>query len=206
MVKNIGRITKQLKITLTVVSYIVYAIIVVSIITYTQRSWFELGGFMGILAMVSLWMVAIPGIIKRFNLQGTTKKIGQVLMGSRRQFGILMFLFALGHYLWLRAFGYIQNGFPDPESFAVYEKVGFFAFLLTIPLYLTSNNFSVRLLKRKWTWLHRLNYIIILLAIFHTALLSEKPYPFILITFVVFVAQVLSWVFVASQSKLSEAL
>ena len=191
--KNTGEVSKNLKLVLRIVMYSLYALIVISMITYTNRSWFSIGGVVGTAAAVLLWIIAIPGIIKRFDLGGNLKKIAVILMSNRRQLGIIMFLLALSHYLWLRAFGYIINGFPDPESFKLYERLGFAAFLTTIPLYITSNNFSVKLLKRNWTWLHKINYLTIWLLIFHSAFQPNGLGFVSIITSLVFLVQIVSW-------------
>ncbi len=48
-----------------------------------------------------------------------------------------------------------------------YALVGLIAFLLLIPLAVTSNNYSIRRLKRNWKKLHQLVYIIAILAAVH---------------------------------------
>jgi sulfoxide reductase heme-binding subunit YedZ len=45
--------------------------------------------------------------------------------------------------------------------------IGFTAFLLLIPLALTSNDWAVKKLKRSWAKLHKLIYVIAILAILH---------------------------------------
>jgi sulfoxide reductase heme-binding subunit YedZ len=45
--------------------------------------------------------------------------------------------------------------------------MGFSAFVLLVPLALTSNDWAVRKLKRSWSKLHRLVYLIAILVILH---------------------------------------
>jgi sulfoxide reductase heme-binding subunit YedZ len=96
------------------------------------------------------------------------------LMGIRRELGILMAYLATVHGL-----GYIL----DPAWFAVFIApywttdplaietrllFGMLAYLLTIPLFLTSNTLAVRFLGgKRWKMLHRLVYGIFFAAIFH---------------------------------------
>ena len=96
------------------------------------------------------------------------------LMGIRRELGILMAYLATVHGL-----GYLL----DPEWFSVfigpYVWTDFFAieprlilglgaYLLTLPLLLTSNTLALRFLGGKhWKQLHRLVYGAFVLAIFH---------------------------------------
>jgi sulfoxide reductase heme-binding subunit YedZ len=48
-----------------------------------------------------------------------------------------------------------------------YITFGFLAFVLLIPLALTSNHWSQRKLGRRWSHLHRMIYAIAILAILH---------------------------------------
>jgi len=45
--------------------------------------------------------------------------------------------------------------------------MGFSAFVLLVPLALTSNDFMLRKLGRRWSVLHRLIYLIAILALLH---------------------------------------
>ena len=44
---------------------------------------------------------------------------------------------------------------------------GFITFLLTVPLALSSNQWAIKKLKKRWTSLHQLIYVIAVLAILH---------------------------------------
>lgn len=96
------------------------------------------------------------------------------LMGLRREFGILMGCFALVHG---------AAYFIDPTSFSLdiapYLNADFFSMqplfyfgilslILTLPLFLTSNNFSMRILGgKKWKMLHRIIYVLLLAVLLH---------------------------------------
>lgn len=94
----------------------------------------------------------------------------------RRLLGLWMFCFALLHvvtYVWLD-FAFLW----DEMLVDVFEHprilVGFAAFVLSIPLTLTSNSFMMKKLKGKWKTLHKSVYAIGLLAILHFLLLVKR--------------------------------
>jgi sulfoxide reductase heme-binding subunit YedZ len=87
----------------------------------------------------------------------------------RRMLGLLAFFYACLHlmtYLWLDQF------FDWPEIWLdildrPFVTVGMLAFVLLLPLALTSNRHAVRKLGRNWKKLHRLAYVIPLLGVLH---------------------------------------
>ncbi|MFV1922876.1 MAG: sulfite oxidase heme-binding subunit YedZ [Methylotenera sp.] len=94
----------------------------------------------------------------------------------RRQLGLWMFFYACLHiitYIWLD-FSFlfdemINDVFEHPRIL-----VGFAAFILTIPLAVTSNSYMMKKLKTKWKSLHKLVYLIAVLAVLHFLLLVKK--------------------------------
>lgn len=94
----------------------------------------------------------------------------------RRLLGLWMFFYATLHiitYVWLD-FSFLfdemlQDVFKHPRIL-----VGFAAFVLTIPLALTSNNFMMKKLKSKWKTLHKTVYLIAILAVLHFLLLVKR--------------------------------
>ncbi len=94
----------------------------------------------------------------------------------RRQLGLWMFFYACLHiitYVWLD-FSFlfdemINDVFEHPRIL-----VGFAAFVLTIPLAVTSNSYMMKKLKAKWKTLHKLVYLIAILAVLHFLLLVKK--------------------------------
>ncbi len=94
----------------------------------------------------------------------------------RRMLGLFVFFYAVLHlvtYLWL------DQSFDWPEIVRDIAKrpfivVGMLAFLLLLPLALTSNAFALRKLGgRRWQELHRNVYLIGLLAVLHYAWMAE---------------------------------
>lgn len=92
------------------------------------------------------------------------------LIKLRRMFGLFSFFYVCLHFL---AFLWFDHFFDVAEMFRDVAKrpfitVGFTAFLLLIPLAVTSTNGMVRRLGgKRWQWLHRLIYLIAPLGILH---------------------------------------
>lgn len=101
----------------------------------------------------------------------------------RRMLGLFMFFYACLHittYLWLDySFDWIaivKDIIKHP-----YVLVGFSAFILTLPLAITSNTKMIKLLRERWKQLHQLVYPIAILGVVHFWWLVKKDItePFI---------------------------
>lgn len=94
----------------------------------------------------------------------------------RRMLGLFMFFYACLHittYLWLDfAFDWLDI----TKDIAKHPRilVGFTAFLLAIPLAITSNNAMMKRLGSRWKQLHQLVYVIAILAVVHFWWLVKK--------------------------------
>ncbi|GAB0174548.1 MAG: hypothetical protein HHAS10_04270 [Candidatus Altimarinota bacterium] len=102
-------------------------------------------------------------------------RVTQNLMPLRKELGILMGVLAFIHggmYIFPYSSELGTKGFWITDGFFSYLAFGFFAFILTIPLLLTSNNWAMRLLGRKWKLLHRAVYFILIFTIAHVVLLK----------------------------------
>ena len=87
----------------------------------------------------------------------------------RRMLGLFVFFYALIHfgiYLGLDRF-LIWPDIKKDLTKRPYIIVGFSALLLLLPLVFTSTKKSIRRLGKKWIKLHRLVYVIALLAVLH---------------------------------------
>ncbi|CTP85423.1 protein-methionine-sulfoxide reductase heme-binding subunit MsrQ [Xanthomonas graminis] len=92
-----------------------------------------------------------------------------VLLRFRRMLGLYAFFYAcvhLGVYLGLDLRGYWAQIFEDIVK-RPYITVGFIAWLLLIPLAITSTQGWMRRLKRNWGKLHKAIYAIGVLAVLH---------------------------------------
>ncbi|MDW3094479.1 MAG: protein-methionine-sulfoxide reductase heme-binding subunit MsrQ [Gammaproteobacteria bacterium] len=91
------------------------------------------------------------------------------LIHLRRLFGVLCFFYVTCHFViyifldqWFDWFAIVDDIKERP-----YITVGFAAFVLLIPLALTSTNSMQRKLQIAWNKLHKLVYVVSILAILH---------------------------------------
>lgn len=91
------------------------------------------------------------------------------LLKLRRMLGLFTFFYACLHFttfIWFDHFFDLPTMWTDILK-RPFIAVGASAFALLIPLAFTSNGTMVRMLGRRWQWLHRLIYLIALLALLH---------------------------------------
>lgn len=103
-----------------------------------------------------------------------TKQVWQIQL--RRLLGLWMFFYACLHittYVWLD-YGFVWADIVKDIIKHPYVVVGFTAYLLTIPLAVTSNSAMIKRLKTKWKTLHQSVYLIGILAILHFWWLVKK--------------------------------
>jgi sulfoxide reductase heme-binding subunit YedZ len=94
----------------------------------------------------------------------------------RRMLGLFMFFYASLHiitYVWLD-FALLWDEMLVDITKHPRILVGFAAFLLTIPLAVTSNSYMIKRLKTNWKKLHQLVYVIAILVVVHYLLLVKK--------------------------------
>jgi sulfoxide reductase heme-binding subunit YedZ len=94
----------------------------------------------------------------------------------RRLLGLFMFFYACLHiitYVWLD-YAFIWEDIIKDVAKHPRILVGFAAFLLTIPLAVTSNSYAIKRLKSNWKKLHQAVYLIGILAVVHFVLLVKK--------------------------------
>lgn len=101
-----------------------------------------------------------------------------ILTRIRRMLGLFTFFYVVLHLTSYLAF-LLEFRFADLLADVVkrpYITVGFLAFLLLIPLAVTSNRWMIRKLKQRWRTLHQLVYLISILAIVHLFWLTRTDY------------------------------
>lgn len=119
----------------------------------------------GRLAVIFFIFTLVPGMTKRF---GIRHKLLALFMIFRRYIGILMYLFALIHATMTRFLPTIAAGrIRTPPLF---ELMGFAALFLLFFLFITSNDFSVRVLGVIWYFIHKLIYLAMLFILLHVGL------------------------------------
>ena len=91
------------------------------------------------------------------------------LIKLRRMLGLYAFFYACLHFMvwfWLDRELQFADVFEDIVK-RPYITVGFSAFVMLIPLAITSNKYSIRRLKKRWQKLHKLVYLIGGLGVLH---------------------------------------
>ena len=105
----------------------------------------------------------------------------------RRMLGVFCFLYATLHFL---IFFYFELDFEINELFLEVRDrpfilAGMLALVLLFPLFLTSTNYSMKILKRNWRIIHHLMYPIGFIISLHYLWLSKAgvydAYPYVLI-------------------------
>jgi sulfoxide reductase heme-binding subunit YedZ len=99
----------------------------------------------------------------------------QQLVRLRRMLGLFAFFYACAHlvtYVWFDQWFSLEEIVKDIWK-RPFITVGFAAFLLLVPLAITSTNRMMRRLGRRWSQLHRLVYVIVVLGIVHFWWLKE---------------------------------
>lgn len=121
------------------------------------------------LGLWSLWL-----LIAGLSVTPLRRWVGLNLLPFRRAIGVVTFFYLLAHLLtWLVLDVQFQNVWADIVK-RWYITVGMAAFVLMIPLALTSNNWSIRRLGAgAWRRLHRLVYPIAVLGALHFLLLVK---------------------------------
>lgn len=97
-------------------------------------------------------------------------------LALRRLLGLWMFFYACLHlttYLWLD-YSFVWADIYKDIIKHPYVLVGAGALLLTSSLAITSNQIALRLLKKRWKTLHRIIYLIAILALLHFWWLVKK--------------------------------
>ncbi len=98
------------------------------------------------------------------------------LIQVRRLLGLWMFAYASLHvitYVWLD-FSFVLSDMVKDVAKHPRIFVGFVAYMLTIPLAVTSNSYAIKRLKSNWKKLHQLVYVVAILAVIHFLWLVKK--------------------------------
>lgn len=143
---------------------------------------------LGVASFVCFTVAILPGMLVRY---GIKSKLLPILYLYRREFGKLMFLFALNHYLTIKVFPTIQG--QSTVTFPFYQVIGFVALFLSLFLFLTSNDWAVKKLGKIWQKLHKLVYVIVWLIFLHVAIVQGFS-PLSTLIFIVAIAETVSLV------------
>ena len=100
------------------------------------------------------------------------------LIKLRRMLGLFVFFYAVMHfltYIWFDQFFDFNEIVKDIIK-RPFITVGFTAFVLLIPLAMTSTNKMMRRLKNNWLKLHKLIYVIAVLGVLHFVWMVKADY------------------------------
>ncbi|MGA7565267.1 MAG: protein-methionine-sulfoxide reductase heme-binding subunit MsrQ, partial [Terriglobales bacterium] len=134
------------------------------------------------------------------------------LIGVRRMIGLFAFFYATLHfltYIWLDQFFDVHSMVKDIAK-RPFITVGFSAFVLLIPLALTSTARSIRRLGGKnWQRLHRLIYLTAILGVVHYFWLVKadlrKPIDYGIVLAILLAYRVSVWISEKRRVTLSSA-
>jgi len=111
-----------------------------------------------------------------------------IWINYRRMFGLFIFFYASVHLMTYVGLDYRFNlaSIGDDIIKKKYIFIGFSAWLLLIPLTLTSNKGMMKVLKKNWKKLHRLIYLISLFGAIHYLWLVKRDLtePLIFLTII----------------------
>ena len=114
----------------------------------------------------------------------------------RRMFGLFVFFYASAHMMTYVGIDYRfdWSSISDDIVKKKFIFAGFLAWLLLLPLALTSSKKMIRLLKDKWKKLHRLIYITSLLGIIHylwlVKVVTAEPLIYLMIIMILLVLRI----------------
>lgn len=123
-----------------------------------------LANILGFMSLASYVVTLLPTIMRIIFPKTKETGIPQLLLKHRRSIGILAFCLALGHALLM-----IQKrdfDFFDIKTFWIYFQ-GVITLLIFTILAITSNNWSIKKLKKNWKQLHKLTYLAMFILTWH---------------------------------------
>jgi sulfoxide reductase heme-binding subunit YedZ len=134
------------------------------------------------------------------------------LIGVRRMIGLFAFFYACLHfttYIWLDKFFDWHEMIKDIAK-RPFITVGFTAFVLLIPLAITSTKGWIRRLGKNWQKLHRLIYVTAIAGVIHYIWLVKadlrKPLQYAFVLTVLLLYRVVVWVLEARKKVTPAAM
>ena len=116
---------------------------------------------LGTWSLVFLLLTYSVSILSRWGISN--------LLICRRMLGLWTFFYMFAHFLafFLFEHSFILSSLATDFINRPFVAIGIVALFLTFPLVITSNNYSVKFLKRKWKKLHFLINPVIILTLVH---------------------------------------
>ncbi|PIY80872.1 MAG: hypothetical protein COY80_00445 [Candidatus Pacebacteria bacterium CG_4_10_14_0_8_um_filter_42_14] len=165
--------------------WFIFALVVLAVLVYKSGNGpslillDEVGKKFGTLGFLLYVSTLAPSLIRRLKIP-LLQPIGVVLMVFRRHLGILMFLSIYLHQFFtttLIALVIAKFNFSQfAPNLLSHHIVGYVALGILFPLWLTSNDFSVKRMGKWWKVLHRFTYLAMFFIMVHVALVGEPLY------------------------------
>src|SRR5882762_8894492 len=134
------------------------------------------------------------------------------LIGLRRMFGLFAFFYGTLHlltYVWLDKFFVVHEMLADVAK-RRFITAGFTAFVLMIPLALTSTKGWIRRLGKNWQRLHRLIYVTAIAGVVHYIWLVKadirEPLRYAFVLVVLLSYRIVVWMGEARRNAASDAV
>ena len=154
---------------------------------------YALDSKLGIYALILYILTLLPGLIARLRwFLPITMSISSILLPFRRQLGVMMFVVVYVHMAFASTLPQlVMNDFDMTKIvFENFEWMGIVAWWVLWPLWLTSNDVSVRFMGKWWKRLHKLTYVSLFLIFLHVALQYESLG---IVVAVIGILEVVSW-------------
>lgn len=132
------------------------------------------GGYIHDTGRWSAWLLLLALAATPLRLTFPRSRPAQWLVAQRRSIGVASFAYAAAHliaYLMRQDWARIAEDFVQAAFW-----IGWMAFAIFAVLAATSNDLSVRLLRRGWKNLHRLVHLAAVLVFAHWALTAFEPF------------------------------
>ena len=126
--------------------------------------------YLGFLALLTYIVTLLPTILRKVFPNTNKTNIPKILLKYRRQIGVISFLLGAGHGILL----FMKRSFDvfDLKSYLVYSQGILILGIFTL-LAITSNDWSVKKMKKNWRKMHQLTYLLMFLLMWH---ISEKMF------------------------------
>lgn len=179
--------------------WVIYFIVLVVLVYGTNLSlsdpkqsafFYDLGKKAGQFGFLLLGLIVLPGILGRFRIE---IKATRVITLFRRQLGIAFFFLAFFHYHFVRGLILYKSKLTPFDGLLPFMVMGLTAFIIFFFMFLTSNDFSVRVMGKWWKYLHRLVYVAIWLLVLHTGLQGIGTWTILIGIFAML--EVASWMY-----------
>ena len=123
-----------------------------------------LANYLGFLALICYIITLLPSTLRVVFPRTKKTEIPKLLLKYRRQIGVISFFFALGHGVLLVSKRNFD--FYDIQTYSIY-LTGVATFIIFTLLTITSNDWSIKKMKKNWKKLHELTYVAMFILILH---------------------------------------